>query len=188
MRRSRCFLIAAAAAVSGVRVSLKNTRTGLAREVTAHERGAYLVPDLPAAQSEPRILSPAFAPCTQRGVEVSSNGVVRLDLQLELAGAAEKVTVGASGPLLQTDRSDVRTEIASRQFEDMPGSRRAKLPVTFQARTYGHKRFQRGPERGRIHHQVEWIYGNRIRCQRRKTVSFRSADQLPAILVPAKCI
>jgi hypothetical protein len=110
------------ASVPGVMVSVTNAQTGLAREVTTNERGAFLLPDLQAGRYDVRITSPAFATFMQRGVEVSSNAVVRVDIQLELAGAAEKITVGASGPILQTDRSDVRTELSSKQFQDMPVS------------------------------------------------------------------
>src|SRR5712671_3140284 len=89
------------AAVPGVTVSVTNAQTGLAREVSTNERGAFLLPDLQAGRYEVRVTSPAFATFTQRGVEVSTNAVVRVDIQLELAGASEKVTVGASGPVLQ---------------------------------------------------------------------------------------
>lgn len=108
------------ASVAGVRVSATNADTGLAREATSTDRGAFSILDLPAGHYNVTIASSAFAAYTQRGLDVSSNGVVRIVVQLELAGTAEKVTVGASGPLLQTDRSDVRTEINSKQFENLP--------------------------------------------------------------------
>ncbi len=108
------------AAVAGVKVSAMNAQTGAAREVTTNERGAFLISDLQAGLYDVTIASSGFASFTRRGVEVSSNGIIRIDFQLELAGATEKVTVGASGPILQTDRSEVRTEFSSKQFEDLP--------------------------------------------------------------------
>jgi hypothetical protein len=108
------------AVVPGATVSVTNAQTGLARSVSANERGSFLVPDLQAGSYDVVVTSAAFAPFTQRGVEVSSNGVVRLEFQLELAGASERLTVGTSDPLLQTDSSDVRTEMNSKQFQDLP--------------------------------------------------------------------
>src|SRR5437899_1448537 len=108
------------AAVPGATVSVTNAQTGLARSVTANERGSFLVSDLQAGRYDVVVTSQAFAPFTQRGVEVSSNGAVRVEFQLEVAGASEKITVSGSDPVLQTDRSDVRTEINSKQFQDLP--------------------------------------------------------------------
>jgi hypothetical protein len=108
------------AAVPGATVSVTNAQTGLVRSATANERGSFLVPDLQAGRYDVVVTSTAFARFIQREVEVSSNGVVRLEFQLEMAGTSEKLTVGASDLLLQTDRSDVRTEMNSKQFQDLP--------------------------------------------------------------------
>ena len=108
------------AAVPGVKVTVLNTETGFVREVTANERGAYLVPDLHAGNYDVKISAPSFANFLQRGVPVSTNAVVRVDVQLQLATTAETITVTGTGPTLQTDRSDVRTEISSKQYQDLP--------------------------------------------------------------------
>lgn len=108
------------AAVPAVAVSVTNVQTGLAREATANDRGTFLLPDLQAGRYDVTFTSPSFAAFTQRGVDVSSNTVVRIDVQLQLAGASQMVTVGASGAILQTDRSDVRTEINGKQYQDLP--------------------------------------------------------------------
>jgi hypothetical protein len=108
------------AAVPGVTVKVTNVETGLVREIASNERGGFVLPDLQAGRYDVTATSPSFAGFTQRGIDVSSNAVVRIDVQLQLAGASEAVTVGASGAILQTDRSDVRTEINSKQYENLP--------------------------------------------------------------------
>jgi len=53
-------------------------------------------------------------------VVVSPNTVVRVDAQLQLATVTETVTIAAAATVLQTDRAEVRREISSQQFRDVP--------------------------------------------------------------------
>lgn len=108
------------AAVPGVKVTAANAATGFVREVTANERGAYLFTDLQAGSYDVQITAASFAGFIQRGVPVSINAVVRVDVQLQLATTAETITVTGMGATLQTDRSDLRTEIGAKQYQDLP--------------------------------------------------------------------
>jgi hypothetical protein len=106
--------------VPGAKVQAVNTATGFLRESAANERGAYLFSDLQPGTYEVRVSAPSFAAFTQTGVGVSANTVIRVDVQLQLSSVTETVTVAASAATLQTDRSDVRAEIANRQLQDLP--------------------------------------------------------------------
>lgn len=97
-----------------------NTATGFAREAATNERGSYLFSDLQPGTYEVRVAAPSFATFTQTGVAVSANTVIRVDVQLQLSGVTETVTVAASAATLQTDRSEVRAEISNRQIRDLP--------------------------------------------------------------------
>ena len=108
------------AAVPAVRVSVTNTETGFTREVLANDRGAYLIPDLQAGHYDVTISSPSFAIFNQRGIAISSNAVVRVNVQLQLASSSEKVTVSGGADVLQTDRADVKSELNSQQLADLP--------------------------------------------------------------------
>ena len=110
------------AAVPGAKVQARNTTTGFSREVDTNERGAYLFSDLQMGAYEVRVTAPAFGGFVKTGVNVSTNAVVRVDVQLQVASTTEAITVAASAAMLQTDRSDVRSEIGSRQFRDLPVS------------------------------------------------------------------
>ena len=112
-----------------VKVSAVNTDTGFTREVVANDRGAYRIPDLQAGHYDVTVTSPSFATFVQRGVLVSNNAVIRVDVQMQLSSSAEKVTVTGSAETLQTDRADVRSELNTKQLTDLPCRRRAKLPV-----------------------------------------------------------
>ena len=108
------------AAVPSVKVTAANAATGFVREVTANERGAYLFTDLQAGSYDVQITAASFAGFIQRGVPVSINAVVRVDVQLQLATTAETITVTGMGATLQTDRSDLRAEISGREYRDLP--------------------------------------------------------------------
>jgi len=103
-----------------VKVSAVNTDTGFAREVVANDRGAYRIPDLQAGHYDVTVTSPSFATFVQRGVLVSNNAVIRVDVQMQLSSSAEKVTVTGSAETLQTDRADVRSELNTKQLTDLP--------------------------------------------------------------------
>ena len=97
------------AAVPGAKVQVQNAATGLSRETETNERGAYLFPDLPAGTYEIRVTATAFGTLVQTGVNISTNLVVRADLQLKLASTNEAITVAASAPSI-TRRSPSRSQ------------------------------------------------------------------------------
>ena len=110
------------AAVPGATVTVINMETGFNRQVNAGDSGAYSVPDLQAGRYEVKVVTPSFANFTRQGVTVSNNAVVRVDVQVQLAATSQNVTVTDSAAVLQTDRSDVRAEISTKQFQDLPVS------------------------------------------------------------------
>lgn len=101
------------AALPGVKVSAVNTETGFTRETTANDRGAYIIHDLQAGQYDVTVTSPSFATYTKRGVLVSNNAVIRVDVQMQLSSAAEKVTVMGAAETLQTDRADRAVKVSA---------------------------------------------------------------------------
>jgi hypothetical protein len=110
------------AAVPGASVVVTNPATGFTRQATTDERGAYQLVNLLPGNYEVKISATSFAPVTNPAVAVSPNAVVRVDERLQLAGTSEAVTVSATGTALQTDRADVRTEMAAQQVQDLPVS------------------------------------------------------------------
>lgn len=108
------------APVPGAKAVAVNTGTGLVREAVTDERGAYLFTDLQPGTYDVRITATFFAAFTRTGVPVSANAVVRVEVQLQLTTTAEAITVAASAAMLQTDRAEVRAEMDSRQYRDLP--------------------------------------------------------------------
>ena len=63
-----------------------------------------------------------FRPFTRQDVAVTLNSVARVDVPLQVGQLSEAVTVSAERPLLQTDRAEVRSELASSQLVNLPVS------------------------------------------------------------------
>jgi len=108
------------ASVPGATVRITEPNTGLARETTTNEAGQYSFPTLVSGLYDVEVSREGFAPFARRGVEVTINSVVRVDVALRLGAVTETVQVSASGAVLQTDRSEVRAEITSRTLENIP--------------------------------------------------------------------
>ena len=66
------------------------------------------------------ISAAAFGTVLQENVRVEGNTIRRLDVQLQLAQVSQSVTVDASALALQTDRSDVNTQIRETQVANLP--------------------------------------------------------------------
>jgi hypothetical protein len=73
-----------------------NTASGIAKQATTDERGAYLVTDLQPGTYKVTISAPSFASRVQEGVVISQNAVLRLDAVLTVSQVMESVLVSAA--------------------------------------------------------------------------------------------
>jgi hypothetical protein len=108
------------AIVPNAAVSVTNAATGLAREVLADDNGRFSLLNIPAGEYELKVTGTGFRPFAQRGITISINTVTRSDVKLEIGGVTEAVTVAANAVQLQTDKSDVRSEITSTAVTNLP--------------------------------------------------------------------
>ena len=107
------------AAVAGATVVITNKQTNQSRETTTNELGSYTFPTVAAGVYEIRVTKEGFRTATSE-VTVTINTVTRTDLALQLGAVAESVQVSAALQTLQTDRSEVRAEVTSRTFQNLP--------------------------------------------------------------------
>ena len=108
------------AVVPGATVTIVDVNTNIKRSATTNESGNYVFGNLPQGTYRVEVERQGFKKVAQTGVEVQVNTTVRRDVQLELGSVAEKVTVTAQEPALQTDRSDTGRLIESKQVADLP--------------------------------------------------------------------
>lgn len=111
---------ASGAVVSGAKVTAVEVSTGVSRDATTDSAGIYRFTALLPGTYKVTIAAPGFSSQETPGVHVSVNEVARVDAQLSIAKQSQTVTVTTEAPLLQTDRSDVRTDLTEAQIQSLP--------------------------------------------------------------------
>jgi hypothetical protein len=110
------------AAVPGAKVTALNIDTGLSREATTDDRGAYQFANVQSGPYKVSVTAPSFQTTAQTDVRVNANEVRRVDFGLKIAQTSETVEVSTAAAMLQTDKSDVHSEISSQQVVELPYS------------------------------------------------------------------
>src|SRR6266545_33205 len=107
-------------AIANATITVKNTATGLARQVVTSELGTYRVFPLNPGVYEVSASTPGFKTKVQPNValEIASN--VKVDFQLEVGAVSETVEVQASATVLQTQEASVGGTVTSTVLDRMP--------------------------------------------------------------------
>jgi hypothetical protein len=108
------------AVVPGAHVEALNVATGVKRDTTSDSSGIYNVPDLLPGVYKVTVSATNFGGVATEGVTVSANSITRVDTHLKLAQQTETVTVTGAAPELQTDKSDVHTDLTAHQIASLP--------------------------------------------------------------------
>jgi hypothetical protein len=108
------------ALIAGASVTIANTGTGQSRETQTDETGAYNFPTVVPGTYQLKVSKEGFIAFTETAVSVAPDSVARLDVTLKVGGITETVTVTGAAAALQTDRSEVRAEVASAALENLP--------------------------------------------------------------------
>ena len=108
------------AGVPKAHIILTNRATSATREADADENGHYLVTDLPPGGYDLKVTASGFKPLTQTNLTVAANTVMNGDAKLQVGAISEQVTVEASTVTLQTEKTDVHTELTAEAVLDMP--------------------------------------------------------------------
>lgn len=111
---------ASGAVVSGAKVTIMETNTGIVRASQTNESGNYIFPDLPPGMYTVTAEQSGFKRASRAAIDVIVNTTGRVDLVLEPGNIIETVTVEAETPILQTERADTGRKIETRQVEDLP--------------------------------------------------------------------
>jgi hypothetical protein len=108
------------AAVAGAAVTVVNLGTKLTRETVTNSLGEYTLPTLPPGTYSLSVKAGGFGPYSQTGVVVNVNEVTRVNVALAVGQVTQDVTVSSQAATLQTDKSDVHTDITTRTLNDLP--------------------------------------------------------------------
>jgi Carboxypeptidase regulatory-like domain/TonB dependent receptor len=108
------------AGVSKAHVVLVKRATGVERETNADDNGHYTITDLSPGDYDLKVSASGFKPLTQTNLWVSTNAVTNADAKLQVGAVSEQVTVEASADTLQTEKSDVHTQLTGKAVQNLP--------------------------------------------------------------------
>lgn len=117
------------AVVAGASLTLINLETGETVAAKSGAGGTYAIPLLKPGAYELVVEQPGFKQHRQRGIVLETGVPARADVQLEVGGVTESVTVETSAPLLRTESSSVGSVVRNETITNMPlvGRRAAQL-------------------------------------------------------------
>ena len=108
------------AALPGVSVTITNTGTGLRLDTVTDDTGSYVFRNLLPGTYNMTLSAKGFKEMQQEGIIVTAGNPKRTDVTLQIGGAQETVTVSADAATLKTEKTDLNTEINSRQVTSLP--------------------------------------------------------------------
>ncbi|HZQ54251.1 MAG TPA: carboxypeptidase-like regulatory domain-containing protein [Bryobacteraceae bacterium] len=111
---------ASGAVVPGATVRATESGTGQTRETSTNETGTYSFPTLPEGTYDVAVSRPGFQSYVQHGVAVTIDKIARVDVGLQLGSVNQSVEVGAQAAQLQTDTAEVRTELSTKEIQELP--------------------------------------------------------------------
>ncbi len=107
-------------ALPGATVVVRNQATGLTRQTTTDEAGAYGAPLLPVGTYEVTAALDGFATTKRPDLALSIGSVLTVDLALQVAAQEETITVTAEAPVLEAARTAQASTVSARAVENLP--------------------------------------------------------------------
>jgi hypothetical protein len=108
------------AAVARAHIVVTNRATSVQRQTDADENGHYLITDVPPGGYDLKVTATGFKPLTQTNLTITANTVTNADASLQVGSVSEQVTVEASTVTLQTEKTDLHTDLTEKAILDMP--------------------------------------------------------------------
>ncbi len=90
------------ASIAGATVKIKNTNTGLQREVKSNDAGEYRAPLLDPGVYQLSVTNPSFAESKIEGITLTVGSAARIDVRMSIQATATVVEVGAALVDVQT--------------------------------------------------------------------------------------
>src|SRR5439155_8373332 len=109
--------------IPGATVTIVNKDTNLTREATTNAEGGYSVINVLPGPYDVKVALTGFRNVARPNVEVTIGQIARVDFTLEVGAVAESVLVIGESPLLQTDKTDIHTQLKSDVITQLPLNR-----------------------------------------------------------------
>ncbi len=116
------------ARVAKAKVKLSNPELAIIRLDTSGQTGEFSFAFLPQGTYTLEASAPGFKTTRQTGIVLTPGDTLNMEMKLTI-GATEQVPSMTSGPLLQTQDSNISTELTNQQIEELPLNFRNDLPL-----------------------------------------------------------
>jgi len=101
-------------------VTIVNKDTNRTQETVSNENGEYTLPNLQPGRYDVKVSLQGFREFVRTNVPVTAGQISRVEAKLEIGSLTETVTVESAAQLLQTDKSDLHTELKSKEIINLP--------------------------------------------------------------------
>ncbi|HZV59671.1 MAG TPA: TonB-dependent receptor, partial [Candidatus Eremiobacteraceae bacterium] len=108
------------APVGGASVTGRNLDTSLSVATVTSDAGLYSLANLPPGRYSVTVEGPNMKSYVREGVTVQTGSTVSLDIQMQLGGVSENVTVSADASQLETATSDIGATVQQVLVENLP--------------------------------------------------------------------
>ena len=117
-------------AITGATVSAKDINRGTVWTAKTNDVGSFTLSRVPIGTYEVRVEVSGFQTAVQSPIILDLNQVARLDFQMKIGNASERVEVTAAAPVLKTETTDVSTIIDARTNDNLPLATRNPVQLT----------------------------------------------------------
>src|ERR1700687_3409412 len=111
---------ASSAVIANAKVSIKNTATGVPRDVTTDSAGLYSAPNLLPGIYEVTIVATGFSTSVQTGLTLTVGATQALDISLQIGIKTERFDVSGIAPDVQLTSSIMSGEVDSTTVRELP--------------------------------------------------------------------
>lgn len=108
------------AVLPGVSITVKNTGTGLSRNVLTNETGDYTVPLLPIGSCEITAEFTGFKSEVKSGITLKIDDRIRVDFTLQVGNVSERILVTEAAPLVQSENASIGNVIDNAKIVELP--------------------------------------------------------------------
>jgi hypothetical protein len=120
-------------AIVGAKVTAKDLDRGTTWPTTTNEDGIYAFPRIPPGGYEVRVEATGFKSFVQQRLHLDLNQRARLDASMQVGAVQESVSVNADAALLQTETTQVGTQINPQTIDHTPLISRNPVALTLLA-------------------------------------------------------
>jgi hypothetical protein len=106
--------------IAGAEIRVTEIETGLVRRALSSRTGVFQVPALRAGLVELRASATGFRPLVRRGIELTVNETVKVDVELAVGTLEQEVTVVAAGSQVNTSTAELGYLVSESAMRDLP--------------------------------------------------------------------